>query len=60
VAKVTIETKELMLAKAVCSARQIDEANVVAAIVALVDAYDAAHDYKEYSIREHLREALKQ
>lgn len=57
-AKVTIETCELTFAKIVAEHDQIEEANTVQAIVALVDAYDAAHRYKDYSVRQHLIDAL--
>lgn len=58
-ASVTIQTDELTLTKRLESGRLIDEALVVELIVRLVDAYDAAHAYKNYNVREHLREALE-
>jgi hypothetical protein len=59
-AKVTIETSELTLSKTHHPmGGLIDEAATVELIVSLVDAYDAAHRYKDYSVREHLLEALK-
>lgn len=57
--RVTIETDELTLAKVVNDPRMIAEHNVVDAIVALVDTYDAAHNYKAYNVRQHLKEKLK-
>ena len=56
--KLTIETRELTLSKTVSRGDNCAEANTVEAIVALVDAYDAAHEYKNYSVRKHLLEAL--
>jgi hypothetical protein len=58
-AKVTIETPELTISKTVARDGHVAEANVVEAIVALVDAYDAAHSYKSHSVRAHLIAKLR-
>ena len=56
--KVTIETPQITISKEVADKDLCDDARVVAAIDAVVDAYDAAHDYKSFSVRKHLQDAL--
>lgn len=57
-ARVTFKTNELTIRKTVADHNNCSDANLVLAIVAVIDAYDAAHRYKDYSIRQNLQEAL--
>jgi hypothetical protein len=58
-ATVTIETAELTISKRVTVHGDCAQANVVKAIIDVVAAYDAAHGYKQYSVRQHLIEQLE-
>jgi len=58
-ARVIIETAELTISKRVVVPNNHEKANVVGAIVAVVDAFDAADEFKFYNIKEHLLAALK-
>lgn len=55
---ITIETNELTLGKRGGGDGHIDEWHVAQVIAALVDAYDAAHSHKDFSVRKELIKQL--